>query len=231
MTTKLDIMDIPDPEAALKTSLGKLKLDYVDLYLIHWPQTPFDKEKKQHVKIPLYKTWARMEGLVKAGLTKAIGISNFNCQLTLDLLSYAEIKPAVNQFEIHPYLSQKDAVEWYKKMGITPEAYSPLKSPGSVLLDGVKRMDTRNLLEEPVVKELAEKYGKTKGQIILNWGLARGHVIIPKSSSKARQIENLESYKFKMEPEDVEKLTELNCGDRWCNVQGFDSLGNFPCFC
>lgn len=104
VTTKLNIGDIPDPEAALKTSLGKLKLDYVDLYLIHWPVTPFDKAKGEHVKIPLYKTWQKLEALVKAGLTKAIGISNFNCQLTLDLLSYAEIKPAVNQFECHPYL-------------------------------------------------------------------------------------------------------------------------------
>ena len=116
-------------------------------------------------------------------------------------------------------------------MGITPEAYSPLKSPGSVLLGGVQTTDTKNLLEEPIVKELAEKYGKTKGQIILNWGLMRGHVIIPKSSSKTRQIENLESCKFKLEKEDVDKLSALKCGDRWCDVMGFDDLGNFPNFC
>lgn len=96
---------MPDPEAALKTSLGKLKLDYVDLYLIHWPVTPFDKDTGKHVKIPFYKTWQRMEALVKGGLTKAIGISNFNVQFTLDILTYAEIKPAVNQLELHPYLA------------------------------------------------------------------------------------------------------------------------------
>lgn len=228
ITTKLWVDDVADPEAALKTSLGKLKLDYVDLYLIHWPVTPFDKDTGKHAKIPFYKTWQKMEGLVKAGLTKAIGISNFNVQFTLDILTYAEIKPAVNQLELHPYLAQVDAVEWYKKMGIVPEAYSPLLSPNTV---GVfPRADTKVLLDDPLVKELAEKYGKSKGQIILNWGLARGHVIIPKSSNKARQIENMESYQFKMEKEDVEKLTGLSCGERWCDISGNPNLGLFPVF-
>lgn len=169
-----------------------------------------------------------MEALVKQGLTKAIGISNFNVQLTLDLLTYAEIKPAVNQLELHPYLAQKDAVEWYKKMGIVPEAFSPLQAPG---VSGIMpRPDTKRVLDDPLVKELSEKYEKSKGQIILNWGISRGHVIIPKSSNKARQIENLECYKFKMEAEDIDKLTALSCGQRWCDVQGNADLGFFPNF-
>ncbi len=96
ITTKLKVEDLGDPAAALKTSLAKLKLEYVDLYLIHWPVTPYDVEKKEYAKLPLHKTWAIMEGFVKAGLAKAIGVCNFSVQLVLDLLTYAEIKPAVN---------------------------------------------------------------------------------------------------------------------------------------
>ncbi len=113
-------------------------------------------------------------------------------------------------------------------MGIVPEAFSPLLSPNTV---GVfPRMDTKVLLEDPVVKELAEKYGRSKGQIILNWGLARGHVIIPKSANKARQKENLESANFKMDQEDVDKLSKLSCGERWCTISGNPDLGSFPVF-
>ncbi len=114
-------------------------------------------------------------------------------------------------------------------MGIVPEAFSPLKSPGSVLI-GAERQDSRLILEEPLVKELAEKYGKSKGQVIMNWGLARGHVIIPKSSNKARQLENLESYKFTMEKGDVDKLSKLSCGERWCDLSGDPAMGHFPVF-
>ena len=103
ITSKLWISEMADPEKGLKESLTKLKLEYLDLYLIHYPLTPF--VKGEFARIPLFKTWKVMEELVKGGLVKSIGISNFNVQLTLDLLSYAEIKPVVNQIELHPYFS------------------------------------------------------------------------------------------------------------------------------
>ncbi len=103
ITTKI-LADYHDPEAAIKTSLAKLQLDYVDQYLIHAPLTLYDPEKNEYAKTPMYKVWAAMEGIYKKGLAKSIGLSNFNVQLILDLLTYAEVKPAVNQIELHPYL-------------------------------------------------------------------------------------------------------------------------------
>lgn len=154
ITTKLWGTDRENPEAALKESLGKLKLDYVDLYLIHSPGIPYDEEKKEYKRIPLHETWAKMEGLVKSGLAKSIGISNFNVQLTMDLLSYASIKPAVNQIQLHPYLAQKDVVDWLIKMGIRPEAYSPLAQPG---FNPPWRKVSKTLIKDLTIEELAKK--------------------------------------------------------------------------
>lgn len=223
ITTKLWGTDREDPKAALKIALEKLKLEYVDCYMLHTPCIPYDDEKKSYANIPLHKTWAKMEALVKEGLAKSIGISNFNVQITMDLLSYAEIKPAVNQIELHPYLPQQAAVDWFKSMGIVLEAYSPLQSPG--FLPPWRKERSKILIKDPLVEELAKKYGKSNGQILLNWGLARGHVVIPKSTKKERQKENLESCSFTMEKEDVEKLTALNMNDRWLDFKNIPGIG------
>ena len=170
-----------------------------------------DPKTGERAKVPMYKVWAGMEEIYKSGKAKTIGISNFNVQLTLDLLTYAEIKPAVNQIELHPYLPQVDAVEWFKKQEIIPVAYSPFVAHGN---DAIHPDGKKKVLDDPLLGELATKYNKTKGQIALNWGLQRGHVVIPKSSNKGRQNENLDCYSFKLEKEDVDKITALACGFR-----------------
>ena len=118
ITTKLMSEEKADPEAALRASLKKLKLDYVDLYLIHWPQSGYVKETDSWERVPNHVVWKTLEGCVKQGLVRTLGVSNFNCQSLLDLLTYCEIKPVVNQIELHPYLPQTNLLKFMKRVGI-----------------------------------------------------------------------------------------------------------------
>lgn len=124
ITTKIWHDEYADPEAAIRESLRKLQLDYVDLYLIHWPVGFF------HGKVPMHVLWAKLEKLVELGLTKAIGVSNFNVQLLADCLSYAKIKPQVNQVELNPLCVQEDLVAFMKSVNVVPVAFSPVSNPG-----------------------------------------------------------------------------------------------------
>jgi alcohol dehydrogenase (NADP+) len=205
ITTKLWNTDHDIAEDALKRSLDALQLDYVDLYLIHWPiATKIENGIDVLVKIPLHVTWRDMEKNVKKGLARSIGVCNFNFQLLNDLISYAEIMPAANQIELHPYFVQSNFVEWMKSVNIQPLAYSPLGS--NYLLPD----DTYNVLKSEEIRKIAERYNKTVGQIILNWGMARGHAVIPKSSNPGRLKENIESLSFTLLPEDVDAITALD---------------------
>ena len=221
ITTKLCNMNHDNVAEALTTSLKKLQLDYLDLYLIHWPLC-VDDDHKPLPQVPLYKTWRALEAEVKAGRIKSIGLANYNVQLILDLLSYAEIKPAINQIELHPYLVQDEIVDWCKKQNIEITAYSPLGG------DMPKAdFEVNDVLEEPIIKELAEKYKKTPGQIVINWHLRRGYVTIPKTGKEERVKENFESTSFELSEEDCKKISKLNRGMRSCDpIKIFKT----PCF-
>lgn len=190
ITTKLWQDEREDVEGAVRRSLDKLKLDYIDLYLIHWmcPNLVWEDGKVFINNTPTHKVWAEMERLVDAGLIKSIGVSNANVTVILDLWSYARIKPVANQIELHPYFVQNELVAFFEKLGIKLIAYAPLSASAWSLRD--EKLKDINLLEEPVIKSIAEKHGKKPGQVILNWHLKRGHVIIPKTTKVERLAEN-----------------------------------------
>ncbi|GAA0578864.1 aldo/keto reductase [Kribbella sandramycini] len=177
---------------AYDTSLELLGLDYLDLYLIHWP-TP---ERDLYVD-----TWRALEKLAADGRVRAIGVSNFQPEHLDRLAETSGITPAVNQVELHPFL-QQDAVRKYgADFGIRTEAWSPLAKGGSLLTD-------------PVVQALAEKHGRTPAQVVLRWHLQLGNIVIPKSVTPARIKENLDVFDFTLSADDLATITPLDRGER-----------------
>ncbi|ADP33851.1 aldo/keto reductase [Bacillus atrophaeus] len=175
--------------AAFEKSLERLELDYLDLYLIHWPGK--DKYKD---------TWRALEKLYKDGKVRAIGVSNFQVHHLEELLKDAEIKPMVNQVEFHPCLTQVELREYCKKQGIQVEAWSPL-------MQG-------QLLDNEVLKQIAEKHNKSVAQVILRWDLQQDVITIPKSIKEHRIIENADIFDFELSQEDIEKINALNKDER-----------------
>ncbi|WP_313638710.1 aldo/keto reductase [Paenibacillus sp.] len=175
--------------AAYETSLAKLGLEYLDLYLIHWP-----------VKGKYKETWRALETLYKEGRVKAIGLSNFQIHHLEDVMKDAEIKPMVNQVELHPYLSQQELLSFCKEHGIQLEAWSPL-------MQG-------QLLGQLVLKQIAAKYGKSVAQVIVRWDLQRGIITIPKSTKEHRIIENVAVFDFQLTDEDMTLINALNQDQR-----------------
>jgi methylglyoxal/glyoxal reductase len=175
--------------AAYETSLGKLGLDYLDLYLIHWPVEGKYKD-----------AWRALETLYKEGKVKAIGVSNFQVHHLEDVMKDAEIKPMVNQVEYHPRLTQQEVKTFCDNNGIQFEAWSPL-------MQG-------QLFDNTLLKNLANKYNKTVAQIILRWDLQNGVVTIPKSTKEHRIIENSTIFDFELTKEDVDQINNLNQNHR-----------------
>ena len=164
--------EVEDVEAACRRSLTKLGLKQLDLYLVHWPlgQEAIQPTEEggeityKRINVPMYKIWAQMEALVDKGLVKSIGVSNFNVQLLWDMLSYARIKPVVNEVELHPLNTQLKLVKYMKSENIVPIGYCPIAR-------GADTRKTPNIFEHEIVKKYMEKYNKTGAQILLNWGL------------------------------------------------------------
>ena len=176
---------------AFEKSLKLLQLNYVDLYLIHWP-----------VPGKTLESWKVLEDIFKSGRTRAIGVSNF-VQRHLDfLLQHAKIVPAVNQIQCHPYFTQQPLVAYCEKLGIACEAWSPLGGTGG------------NLLDDPVLKKMAEKHAKSVAQIVLRWDLQRGIITIPKSTHQKRIIANTDLYTFKLSKDDMKAINERNQNTR-----------------
>ncbi|EHL68648.1 MULTISPECIES: aldo/keto reductase [Bacillus cereus group] len=175
--------------AAYEESLKKLELDYLDLYLVHWPVEGKYKD-----------TWRALETLYKEKRVRAIGVSNFQIHHLQDVMKDAEIKPMINQVEYHPRLTQKELQAFCKEQGIQMEAWSPL-------MQG-------QLLDNETLQEIAEKHDKTTAQVILRWDLQNGVITIPKSTKEHRIIANADIFNFELTKEDMEKIDALNQNHR-----------------
>lgn len=176
-----------DVKPALEKTLSDLGVDYLDLYLMHWP-VAFDPNKKGTVvdeSISILDTWFAMEQLVRAGLTKNIGISNFAKHQVEAILKHCHICPAAHEFETHPYLQQSDFVKWHHEQGIQVIAYSPFAN-----LNPIYDSKMPTMLEDPFFKSLAAVKNVTIPQLVLTWAMQRETVVIPKSVHKERIVEN-----------------------------------------
>jgi diketogulonate reductase-like aldo/keto reductase len=203
---KLWIDDRSDPEKALKGTLGRLQLDYLDLYLDHWPSGNNYTNPDAPKQVPIFELWPKLEALVDKGLTKSIGCSNYNVQSLLNLLSFCRIKPVANEVEYHPYYYQKGLRDFCDKENIALIAYYPLAKGNGAKTYIKQHNGEMDIFKERVVEDLVEKYGKTPGQIILNWQASQGVVAIPGTSNPKRMKENLAALDFHMTDEEVEKL-------------------------
>lgn len=231
ITSKLwnDAHKIEDVRPAFEQTLRELKLDYLDLYLIHWPvaqkkgtQMPQnDDDWLSLEEVPLWETYSEMEKIYEQRLCKAIGVSNFNKDKLSKLISKTQIVPAVNQIECHPLLNQKDLVEYCSKDNIVITAYSPL---GAQFSQG-------KLLNNPRIVEISTKLNATPAQVLLAWQIARGVVVIPKSVHEDRIKENFGSLSVILDNDDIKQIDEMNenhrfiTGESFINeAKGYDSI-------
>lgn len=176
--------------SAFQNTLKELQTDYLDLYLVHWPK-----------QATFFETWKALEHLYDEGLVRAIGVSNFEANHLDRLLTEARIVPAVDQIETHPYFSNHVTHDYLVSLGIQHQAWSPLGHGGKELND-------------PLIKQLAQKYHKTSGQIILRWLYQKGVAVIPKSTNAERQKQNIALFDWQLTPRDVALVDSLQRGER-----------------
>lgn len=216
---------------ACEKSLADLQLDYLDLYLIHFPLAQrfvpiearyppgwfFDPDVANPVveeaRVPIQATWQAMEELTKDGLVRNIGICNFGTSQIRDLLTYAHIRPAVLQVETHPRLTQPKLLRYCQQEKIAYTAFSPLGAQSYYSLNMADQSES--LLLHPIVTAIAEKVDRTAAQVLLRWGVQRGTAVIPKTSSRDRMVENICVFDFKLSEEQMQQLDGLNEGRRF----------------
>lgn len=190
VTTKLWVQDYEYDDAlrAFDLSMTNLGLDYLDLYLLHKPYGNY------------YAAWRAVERLYKEGRIRAIGVTSFSCERLQDLFLHNEVKPMVNQIETNPLFQQREANAFMRQEGIQHEAWAPFAE------------GRRDIFNNPTVKAIADRHGKTAAQVMLRWLNQRGVVVIPKSVSKARMAENLDIFDFTLDDEDMRRIAVLDTG-------------------
>ena len=194
VTSKLSnaFHDPQDAREAFDATLSELGFDYVDLFLIHWPLPTL--QDSDYVS-----TWKTLEEFHRDGRARSIGVSNFQIEHLERLASETDTVPAVNQIEVHPYLTNDAVRDYGREHGITTEAWSPIAQGG--------------VLEDPAIARVAEKVGKTPAQVVLRWHLQRGDIVFPKSATPSRMEENFDLFDFELEAADMEEITALDRGE------------------
>lgn len=190
ITTKLWVQDTSYEGAkkAFQTSLDKLGLEYLDLYLIHQAMNDY------------YGAWRAMEELYREGRVRAIGVCNFYPARLADLALHCDVIPAVNQVELHPFFQQAGALENMAAFGIQPEAWGPFAE------------GRRDIFTHPLLSEIGKKYGKSAAQVALRWSVQRGVVVIPKSTHRERMEQNISIWDFSLSQEDMDRIAALDLG-------------------
>ena len=216
---------------ALKRTLMDLKVDYLDLYLVHFPIAtrfvPFEERyppewffdpnaaepKMEPVDVPIRETWQAMEELHRSGFVKNIGICNFGCSLIRDLLSYASIRPSFLQVELHPLLAQEKLLRYCRQESIEVTAFSPLGGESYYSLGMAD--PSESTLENPTIKEIASSHGKTPAQVHLRWAVQRGTAFVAKTCNADRLKENLDVFEFELSDDEMQRIASLNQGRRF----------------
>ncbi|KAL6049468.1 Aldose reductase [Balamuthia mandrillaris] len=204
---------------ACSRTLKELQVEWLDLYLLHWPvaflpearppyrRGPFVRAELLDNETSLQDTWRAMEELVAKGMVKGIGVSNFTQNNLKQLLSFARIPPLVDQIEMHPYLLQPQLLDYCAANNIKVVAYSPLAQ-------GTKRGGSGGLLQEPTVGEVAERHNKSGAQVVLRWAIQHGVAVIPKSEREEHLRQNIALFDFELNQNDMSLLDSLHCGKR-----------------
>jgi len=219
-----------DVVPALKQTLSDLQLEYLDLYLIHWPIAfkpgleGFPQSDDDYLsldEVPLIETWKAMLETKNEGLIKHAGVSNFSIKKLKDLMSKTDHAPEMNQIELHPYLQQNDMLDYCNDNNILVTAYSPLGS--SDRPDVLKADNEPSLLENEVINEIANKHDATPAQVLIKWAVERDTIVIPKSTNAGRIEENLKSAELSLDNEDMAKIKSLDIPYRYLDGKVFET--------
>ncbi|MDD2463090.1 MAG: aldo/keto reductase [Desulfobulbus sp.] len=219
-------------EPALRQTLTDLGLDYLDLFLIHWPVVfapgvDFAQKPEEYISLteqPIIETWKALEACKDQGLVRNIGVCNFTIPKLKALCDQATIQPAMNQIELHPYLQQDEMLAFCHDNNILLTAYSPLGSGDRP--KALKKKDEPTLLDNPIIGEIAAKHDISPAQVLLAWGIGRGTVVIPKSTHAERIRQNLASARLTLDDQDMARLATLDLGFRFVDGAFFCGKGS-----